>query len=98
MASDPSAQSGQCPFSRVEIEKLDVLQKVLRSKAVEEDANVSADNYLCPDELGAINVKAFQEGNLAMSKGDSHRQRRRLLNQLSPTAHREAETAKAHRG
>jgi len=78
MASDPSAQSGQCPFSRVEIEKLDVLQKVLRSKAVEEDANVSADNYLCPDELGAINVKAFQEG--------------------SPTAHREAETAKAHRG
>lgn len=82
MASDPSAQSGQCPFSRIEIEKLDVLQKVLRSKAVEEDANVSADNYLHPDELGAINVKAFQEGNLAMSKGDAHRKRRRLLNQL----------------
>lgn len=82
MASDASAQAGQCPFSRVEIEKLDVMQKVLRSKAVEEDANVSADNYLSPDELGEINVRAFQEGNLAMSKGEAHRKRRRLLNQL----------------
>ena len=82
MAPDSPAQSGQCPYSRVEIEKLDILQKVLRSKAVEEDADVSADNYLSPDELGEINVRAFQQGNLAMSKGDAHRKRRRLLNQL----------------
>ncbi len=82
MATERPAQASECPYSRVQIERLDVMQKVLRSKAVEEDANVSADNYIHPSDLGEITVRAFQDGNLAMSKGDEHRKRRRLLNAL----------------
>ena len=72
----------QCPISRVRIDTLDVMQKVLRSKGVEENADVSADNYICPNPLADMNVREFQQGNLAMSNGDVHRQRRRLLNAL----------------
>lgn len=72
----------QCPVSRVRVDTLDAMQQVLRSKAVEENADVSADNYVCPNALAATNVREFQQGNLAMSNGDVHRQRRRLLNSL----------------
>ena len=82
MAVDQDGKAGGCPHARVSIDKLDDLQKVLRSKSVVEDANVSADNYICPNALAEINVKEFQAGNLAMSNGDLHRQRRRLLNGL----------------
>lgn len=76
------ASQAQCPFSRVTVDTLDTMQQVLRSKAVEESADVSADNYACPNDLAAINVTEFLEGSLAMSNGDTHRQRRRLLNSL----------------
>lgn len=71
-----------CPVSRVMIDRLDAMQQALRSKAVEENADVSADNYVCPNALAEINVREFQSGNLAMSNGEVHRQRRRLLNTL----------------
>ncbi|NML91714.1 cytochrome P450 (plasmid) [Sphingobium sp. SJ10-10] len=82
MDTVPQAAKSQCPVSRVKIDTLDTMQQVLRSKAVEENADVSADNYVCPNALAAINVREFQQGNLAMSNGDVHRQRRRLLNSL----------------
>jgi cytochrome P450 len=72
----------KCPVSRVRLDTMKAMQQVLRSKAVEENADVSADNYICPNALAAINVREFQQGNLAMSNGDVHRQRRRLLNSL----------------
>lgn len=75
-------QTSRCPVSRVRIDTLKAMQQVLRSKAVEENANVSADNYICPNALAEINVREFQQGNLAMSNGDLHRHRRRLLNML----------------
>ena len=81
---DTAPQSGktQCPISRVKVDTLDLMQQVLRSKAVEENADVSADNYVCPNALAATNVREFQQGNLVMSNGDVHRQRRRMLNSL----------------
>lgn len=75
-------QPSGCPVSRVRIDTLASLQQVLRSKAVEENADVSADNYMCPNALAELNVREFQQGNLAMSNGDLHRNRRRLLNML----------------
>lgn len=47
----------QCPVSRVRVDTLDAMQQVLRSKAVEENADVSADNYVCPNALAATNVR-----------------------------------------
>lgn len=82
MDTEQQSLPSQCPVSRVKIDTLDAMQQVLRSKAVEENADVSADNYICPNALAAINVREFQQGNLAMSNGDVHRQRRRLLNSL----------------
>jgi len=82
MDSEHHNPPSACPMSRVTVDTLDAMQQVLRSKAVEENADVSADNYMCPNALAAINVLEFQQGNLAMSNGDVHRQRRRLLNSL----------------
>ncbi len=75
-------QGSRCPASRVRVDTLGALQQVLRSKAVEENADVSADNYMCPNALAEVNVREFQQGNLAMSNGDTHKNRRRLLNML----------------
>ena len=82
MDANPLSPDSRCPVSRVRIDTLDDMQKILRSKAVEENAHVSADNYICPNALAEINVREFQAGNLAMINGDLHRQRRRLLNSL----------------
>lgn len=82
MDSEHEVSRSACPASRVMVDTLDAMQHVLRSKSVEENADVSADNYICPNPLAEINVREFQQGNLAMSNGDVHRQRRRLLNAL----------------
>lgn len=73
-----------CPMgaSVVLIDKVDSLQRVLRSKGVENIADVSADNYRQRTELGDINVREFQDGNLSMLNGDAHRHRRKHLNAL----------------
>lgn len=81
-AEQRTGRAPQCPVSRVQIDTLDDMQAVLRSKVVEENADVSADNYICPNALAETNVREFQQGNLAMINGDLHRQRRRLLNSL----------------
>lgn len=82
MDTEQQSSASQCPVSRIKIDTLDAMQKVLRSKSVEENADVSADNYVCPNALAALNAREFQQGNLAMSNGEVHRQRRRLLNSL----------------
>jgi cytochrome P450 len=78
----PQDDKRRCPVARVTVDTLRDIQTVLRSKAVEENADVSADNYVCPNALAEINVKEFQEGNLAMINGELHRERRRMLNAL----------------
>ncbi|API58664.1 hypothetical protein BSL82_04520 [Tardibacter chloracetimidivorans] len=77
-------REGICPASAavVSIDKVDVLQRVLRSKGVENVPDVSADNYRQKTELGDINVREFQDGNLSMLNGDAHRHRRKHLNAL----------------
>jgi cytochrome P450 len=75
-------ETSQCPVSLVRVDDFDLLQKVLRSGAVEQNAHVVAHNYVCPSELGDINVAEFLDGNVAMINGEAHKERRRVLNAL----------------
>lgn len=82
MDSEARGDKGGCPHARVRLDRLEEMQAILRLKPIEENADVSTDNYFEANELAEINVREFLGRNLAMSNGEEHRQRRRLLNAL----------------
>src|SRR3954467_14879186 len=69
-----------CPAARVQ--RLDDLVALLRSKtAVEQSASLFA-GYAADPVNGEITMREFLDGSMMFAHGTSHRERRKLLNQL----------------
>jgi cytochrome P450 len=69
-----------CPFSRVQ--RLDDLVTLLRSKTAVEQSPPLFAAYAADPVNGEINIREFLDGSTMFANGTSHRDRRKLLNQL----------------
>jgi cytochrome P450 len=76
----PATPAGSCPF--VPVRTMAEVTHLMRSKtAVEQRPELFAASAQDPVN-GAINVREFLDGSIMFANGDSHRERRKILNRL----------------